>query len=122
MDLGLGAETIEVINEISGHEDLNGFIDITDGDALLNYLVAVHVNELLRHTREKCGGGEPNLRTLAKCGQKCAQITGKELNILSRPILKHEGKAAGRTDPGNGWRCEAESDSLRPLTQFLIYH
>src|SRR5712675_2628325 len=47
------AEIVEVINEQATHICLNGLIDIADRDTLLKHFVAVNIDVLLWHTRDK---------------------------------------------------------------------
>src|SRR5207245_10040841 len=51
--LPLAAEAIEVIDEISAHESLDGPVDIVERHTQLQYLVPVHVAELLRHAAQR---------------------------------------------------------------------
>ena len=53
VDLPLAAEAVEVVDEQPAHVGLNGAIDIVEGDALLEHLLAVHLEELLRHARQE---------------------------------------------------------------------
>ena len=53
VDLPLAAEAVEVVDERPAHERLDGPVDIVDGDALLEHLVAIHVDELLRHAGQE---------------------------------------------------------------------
>jgi len=66
---------------------LNSFVDITDGNALLKYFVAIHMDELLRHAGKERGGRKTYLGTLMKRGHVGIQIIGEELDVFSRAIL-----------------------------------
>ena len=47
--LPLAAEAVEVVDERPSHERLNRSVDVLDVDPLLEHLVAIDVDELLRH-------------------------------------------------------------------------
>ena len=85
--LPLPAETVEVVHKISAHKNLNGSVEVTDGNALLKYFVAIDMDELLRHAGKERGGRKTYLGTLMKRGQVCIQIIGEELDVFSRAIL-----------------------------------
>src|SRR2546428_13091206 len=111
--LPLPPESIEVVDERASHERLDGSIDVLDVDALLERLLPVDGDELLRHPRQEGGVDGGELRTLAGCAEELVQIVGEELHVLARPILEHEVESAGRPHARDRRRREGERDSLR---------
>src|SRR5260221_8319796 len=59
------AEIVEVVDKQSAHESLNRSVNIADGHTLLQHLLPVNLQELLRHARQKGGGYRTNFGTLA---------------------------------------------------------
>ncbi len=55
IDLPLPAEAVEVIDEQSAHIGLDGAVDVGERDALLERLLAIDIEKLLRHAgQERC--------------------------------------------------------------------
>src|SRR5881409_1348304 len=69
IDLPLASEAVEIVDEQTAHERLERFVDVVNGDALLNDLVAVHIHKLLGYARQKRGAQAGNFRTLP-CGRQ----------------------------------------------------
>src|SRR5260370_8875307 len=115
LQLALAGETVEVVQKISAHKNLNGSVEVTDGNALLKYFVAIDMDELLRHAGKERGGRKTYLGTLLKSAQVGIQIIGQKLDVSSRAILQHEGKSAGVTDSRDRGRGEIESYSVWEL-------
>src|SRR5262245_43104267 len=92
---------VEVVYEGPSQKSLEGLIHGSQGDTLLQNLVAIHFGEELRHARQQ-GREEPSeLRSLPGGGQKSVCVLGEERGILAGPILQDEGDAAGRANAGN---------------------
>ena len=77
VNLPLPAEAIEVIDEVATHERLDRAIDIVEVYALLQHLVAVHVDKLLGYARQECGADAGNFRTLAGRFQEGVQVLAR---------------------------------------------
>ncbi len=78
------------------------------GDALLQRLLAVDLEKLLRDAREECADqSRRDFRTLRRRSHELLQIVGQELHVLAGAIFEHERKAAGCADAGNRRRREA---------------
>src|SRR4029077_14004310 len=114
------AEIVEVVDELPSHESLNGFVNIADGDTLLQHFFPVDIHELLRHAWQKGCADRANFGTLASGRQELVQVACQELNVPSGPVLKHERKSAGSAHSRDrGWR-ETEDSSLRQTAEFLV--
>ncbi len=120
VDLPLPAEAIEVVDEQSPHEGLNGAVHIGDGHCLLDHLVAVHVDELLGHASQERGTDARDLRTLAGSRQERVQVVGEELHILAGTVFEDEGESARGAHAGNGGRRKIKCDPLRQLAEGSI--
>ena len=120
VDLPLPSEAIEVVDEQAAHEGLDGPVDVVDGDALLDDLVAIDRDELLRHARQEGGAETADLRPLARRGHELVQVVREKLHVAARPVLENEGEAAGGADSGNRRRRETERHALRKLAQFRV--
>src|SRR5579864_8084550 len=94
VDLPLPSKAIKVVDKRTAHKGLYGPIDVLDLHALLEHLVAVNSNELLRNIGQECCAHAANLGTLARRSHELAQIFSQKLDILSRAVLQHKGKAA----------------------------
>jgi hypothetical protein len=68
---------------------------------LLQDLVAIHLGEELRHTRQQGREESCELGPLAGGGQKLVRVLGEERGILAGSILQDERHAAGSADAGN---------------------
>lgn len=102
VDLPLASELVEVVDEAAAHEALQGLVDIVDLDPLLEDLVAVHVDEELRDRGPEGRGHAAQLRALLRRLDEGVHVRGQELDILARPVLEHEGRAARGADAGDG--------------------
>ena len=120
VDLKLASEAIEIIDEISAHERLDGAVDITEADSLLQYFVAVHIDKLLRNTRQESRTEAGDFRPLSSGFEKCGQIFSEKRNIATGTVFKNESEASGCADARNGRRRKTEGDSLGQLTQLAI--
>lgn len=105
IDLPLTAKAIEVVDEIPTHEGLQRAVDITERDSQFQDLVAVHLDEHLRHVRQMGCTHAGNFRTLFRGFHELVQILGKKHRVLaSRTVFQHEGESAGCADARNGGR------------------
>ena len=85
IDLPLPAEAVEVVDEVAAHEGLEGLVDLSDVDALLEHLVAVHVHEELGHAGDEGGRDPLDLGPLAGRLDELVQVVGEEADALCRP-------------------------------------
>src|ERR1700722_25026 len=65
INLPLAAKAIEVVDEVSAHESLHGAVDVAQAYSLLENLVAVDVDELLRNAGQESGAEAGDLGPLA---------------------------------------------------------
>src|SRR5579872_2641859 len=70
IDLPLAPETVEVVHEQPAHESLDSAIDIVEGHTLLDYFVAVDIDELLRHARQESAHQAPDFRAFPGCAHE----------------------------------------------------
>src|SRR5262249_24928399 len=119
--LPLAAEPVEVVDERSAHERLNRSIDVFDVHSLLQRLVALDRDELLRHVGQECRRKRREFRTLARGGNELVRVVGEKRDVTSGAILEDERKAAGRSDTGDGRRRERERDALPESGEFLVH-
>ena len=115
IDLPLAAEAVEVVDKVAAHESLNRPVDVVQVHALLQNLVAVDVDELLRDAGQESGAEAGNLRPLASRFHKSAQVLREELDIAAGTVFQDESESAGGANPRNGGRGKRESDSRRQL-------
>ena len=119
-DLPLPAEAVEVVHEVAAHEGLQRLADLREIDALRQDLVAIDVDEDLRHGRQERAVGRSDLRPLAHSFEEAVQVLAEEGHVAARAIFEHEGDAAGRADAGNRRRRKGEADSLRDGGELLV--
>ena len=100
-DLPLPAEAIEVVHEVAAHEGLQRLADLREIDALLQDLVAIDVDEDLRHGGQEGAGRGGDLRAFAHGFEEAVQVFAEEGRIAAGAIFEHEGDAAGGADAGN---------------------
>ena len=111
VDLPLPSEAVEVVDEQSAHEGLDGAVDVVERDALLEHLVAIDRHELLRHARQERGDDAGAISgRLRAAAMNLLQIVGQELHVVAGAVFQDEGEAAGGADAGNGRRREAERE------------
>ena len=120
INLPLAAEAIEIVNEVSAHEGLDGAVDIVEVHALLQDLVAVDVNKFLRDAGQERCAKAGDFRALASGVEKSGEVPGEEWNVGAGTVFKDEGEAAGSADAGNGRRGESESNSLGQFAQLAV--
>src|SRR6266478_6062759 len=103
INLPLTAKAVEVIDERAAHEGLERLIDFTQVHALLEGLVAIHMDENLRHDRQESSAEAGQFRALARGFEKLIQVVIEELQVPAGPVLQDEGKTSGRAYALNGW-------------------
>ena len=113
-------ESIEVVDEEAAHEGLQCLVDVVDGDALLDDLVAIHVDELLRHAWEKRGVDAGDFGALARGGEERIEIVGKKLDVIAGAVFEDERETAGGTDARNGGGRKRKRYALRNLAKLTI--
>src|SRR2546430_6940459 len=118
--LPLATKAVEIVDEQAAHERLERFVDVANGNALLNHLVAVHIHELLRHVGQKRRAQAGNLRTFPRSCHKGLQIRGKKSDVFASAIFQDKRKAAGSANARNGWGRKGKSDAFRNGGEFLI--
>ena len=114
------AKTIEVVDEITAHEGLNGAIDVSQIDALLQNLIAINFNKFLGDSRKESGVDAANFGTFPRGLKKSVEIFCKELNVGAGTILKQECKSSGCTDSRNGRWSKTEHNRLWNLAEFAV--
>ncbi|EXI65763.1 MAG: hypothetical protein AW08_02975 [Candidatus Accumulibacter adjunctus] len=110
VDLPLAAEAVEIVDEATAEEGLQGLVDLLDVDPLLEHLVAVHVDEQLRHDRAEGGRQAGEFRSLARRFEELAGLLGEEGDVLAGAVLQDEGGAARDTDALDCRRRKGEAD------------
>ena len=110
--LPLPAEAVEVVHEVAAHERLQRLADLREIDALREDLVAIDVDQDLRHRRQERAGGGRNLRPLAHRFEEAVQVFTEKSHVAARAVFEHERDAAGGADAGNGRRRKGEGDCL----------
>ena len=113
IDLPLPAKPVEIVDKISAHEGLQGLVNLRQIHSLLEDPVAIHIHIKLGHRGQKGGVDAGNFRALARRLHEFGDVGGQEWNVLARPVFQHQGKPAGRADPGDGGRREGEGDRRR---------
>src|SRR4051812_29556738 len=92
VDLPLTSESIEVVDEQTAHERLNGPVNVVQRNTLLQHLVAIDIDELLRNAWQERGRHAGNLRTFARGRHECIEIGGQERDVLARAVFENEGE------------------------------
>ena len=82
--LATAAEIVEVVDEQPAHVSLDRLVDIADGNALLQGLVAIDVDKPLRNVGRNVVRDHADFRPLASRRHELAQIVRKKLNIACR--------------------------------------
>src|SRR5262249_45393594 len=95
-------------------------VDRVDVDALLEGLVSIHGDELLRHPRQERGVDRGELRALSGGREELVDVLRQELDVLSGAILEHEGEAPGRSHAGNRRGRKREREALRQRRELTI--
>src|SRR4029077_15232513 len=120
IDLPLPSKSIEIVDEESTHKRLDGPVHFVDRHALLESLVAIDEDELLRHTWQEGGAQTANLRSLSRCGHELGEIGRQELHVAARRILEYERESSRRSNAGNRRRRKSECDGVRECREFLV--
>src|SRR6267143_15491 len=92
------AVLVEVVHEGAAEKRLEGLVHRGQGDALLQHLVAIHLGEELRHTRQQGREESRELGPLPGGGQECFRLLREERGMLARAILEPPRHTAGRSD------------------------
>ena len=108
INLPLPAEPVEVVDEVGAHEGLERSVDIAELHPLLQHLVAVHVDEDLRHRGGEGRGDPGKFGPFARLGQEFLGVLPQEGDVLACPVLEHHGDAARGADARDGRRREGE--------------
>src|SRR5262249_36758878 len=119
--LPLAAEPVEVVDERPAHEHLNRSIHILDVDTLLEDLVAIHGDELLRHIGQERGRHRGEFRTLPRGGNQLVRVVREKGHVASRAVLQDERESAGRSHTGNGRRRKRKRYALTETGEFLVH-
>src|SRR5207244_3567258 len=94
VDLPLAAEPVEVVHKRSTHKSLDGPVDVVDGHSLLEDLIFVHVDKLLRDARKKGGAQARYFRTFTGCSNELTHVGCEKRHVVARPILENKRESA----------------------------
>ena len=120
VDLPLAAEAVEVVDEDASHVALQGAVDVLQGHALLEGLVAVHVDVDLGDRRDERGRQSGQFLAPPRSLHELRDVCGKERDVPAGAVLEDKGEAAGGADARDrGWR-EGERPALRDLGELAV--
>jgi hypothetical protein len=87
---------------------------------LLQHLVAIDVDELLRNAGQKSRTQAGDLRPLSRCVKKRIQVLRQELDAAARAVFEDERESARGANARDGWRRKTECDSRWQFGKLLI--
>ena len=83
INLPLAAKPVEIVDEVSAHEGLQGLVNLRQIHALLENPVPVHIKINLRHGRQKGRAHTGDFRSLLRRFHELVDVGGKKLRVLS---------------------------------------
>ncbi len=116
----MNSEPVEIVDEISAHECLQGLVNLRQVHALLEGLVTVHFHIELRHGWQESSADAGDLGPLARRLHEFGDVARQKRNILAGTVLKDESEAARCADALDGGRRKGKSNRSRQLGKLLV--
>ena len=110
----MAAEAIKVVNEVTTHEGLKGLVDLSQVNALLEHLIAVHIHEELEGQIGGRRSSPGEFRSVPSGFDELVDVLCQRRNQIPCPVLKNDGYSAGQPDSFESGRPEEERQRQRP--------